>query len=96
MDAVGNVSGEQVYQDHGPATPFTLEGDVLVVVCTSATEATIFGEATIDGTGSHIFRIDVEDNGEPGKGADKYRMRVNGYDSGLQTLEGGNIQVTES
>jgi hypothetical protein len=37
--------------------------------------------------------IDLADNGEPGRD-DAYRMRVgNGYDSGEQKLEGGNIQI---
>jgi hypothetical protein len=66
---------------------------VLVIVCNSPTSATIFGEATIDGSGSHIYRIDVEDNGEPGRGVDRYRMRVNAYDSGSQLLWGGNVQI---
>lgn len=92
-DGEGNASGEEQYQDHGPAEPFNLHGDVLVVVCNSDTSATIFGEATIDGSGTHIFRIDVQDLGEPGKGVDTYRMRVNAYDSGEQVLRGGNVQI---
>jgi hypothetical protein len=40
-----------------------------------------------------MFRIDVRDFAEPGKGVDTYRMRVDLYDSGEKTLEGGNIQV---
>jgi hypothetical protein len=92
-DEDGNVTGQEEYQDHGPATPFNLHGNVLVIVCNSATSATIFGEATIDGSGSHTYRIDVEDNGEPGKDEDRYRMRVNAYDSGNQLLRGGNVQI---
>jgi hypothetical protein len=44
--------------------------------------------------GSFDFRIDVDDNGEPGR-SDTYRIRLsNGYDSGIQTLaKGGNIQI---
>ena len=88
-DADGNTSGEENYQDHGPATPFHLHGNVLAVVCNRDGSATIFGEATIDGSGSHAYRIDVQDNAEPGKGEDKYRMQVDGYDSGDQVLRGG-------
>jgi hypothetical protein len=34
------------------------------------------------------------DNGEPGVGVDRYEIRLsNGYDSGLQILQGGNIQI---
>ena len=93
-DEDGNVSGQEEYQDHGPAEPFNLHGTPMVITCTNdATEATIFGEATINGTGSHTFRIDVKDFAEPGKGIDRYRIQVESYDSGDQTLEGGNVQI---
>jgi hypothetical protein len=96
-DADGDVSGQEEYQDHGPAQPFNLHGNVLVVVCgADGTSATIFGQATIDGSGSHTYRIDVKDLGEPGKGADTYRMLVNAYDSGEQVLRGGNVQIHKS
>jgi hypothetical protein len=94
-DADGNVSGNEEYQDHGPVSPFNLHGNVLVIVCNQDGSATIFGEATIDGSGSHTYRIDVVDNGEPGRN-DRYRMRVNAYDSGDQQLQGGNVQITRS
>jgi hypothetical protein len=97
VDAAGNVSGNEEYQDHGPANPMNLKGNVLVVVCTSTTQATIYGEATIDGGGSFLYRLNVEDNAEPGKGADKYWILVdNGYDSGNQILKGGNVQIHKS
>ena len=55
--------------------------------------ASIFGTATIDGAGTYNYRIDLEDLGEPGS-TDTYRIRLsNGYDSGKQTLEGGNVQI---
>jgi hypothetical protein len=74
--------------------PFNLHGYVTAIVCTNdSTQATIFGQATIDGSGSHTFRIDVRDLAEPGKGSDTYRMRVNAYASGDQVLKGGNIQI---
>ncbi len=94
-DGAGNASGVEEYQEQGPLTPFNLHGSVVVVVCRSTISATIFGDATIDGTGSHIYRIDVIDNGEPGSN-DHYRMRVDAYDSGDHTLMGGNIQVHKS
>ncbi len=97
VDADGNVSGNEEYQDHGPADPMNLSGNVLVVVCTSATQATIYGEATIDGSGSFLYRLNVEDNAEPGKDMDKYWILVdNGYDSGNQILKGGNVQIHKS
>ena len=94
VDADGNASGNEEYQDHGPAQPMNLHGNVLVVVCNSATSATIYGTATIDGAGSFFYRLNVEDNNEPGTGFDKYWIAVaNGYNSGNQTLRGGNVQI---
>jgi hypothetical protein len=57
--------------------------------------ASIFGVATINGTGSHSFQIDEQDLAEPGKFADTYRMRTldTGYDSGEHELRGGNVQI---
>jgi hypothetical protein len=99
-DEDGNVTGEEEYQDRGPADPFNLHGDVMVIVCgRDGKSGTIFGQnATIDGTGSHVYRLDVVDNGEPGnKPTDTYEIRIdNGYDSGSQPLQGGNIQVQKS
>jgi hypothetical protein len=94
VDLDGNVTGNEEYQDHGPAQPMNLHGNVLVVICTSATEATVYGQATVDGAGSFFYRLNVEDNAEPGRDADKYWILVgNGYDSGNQTLQGGNVQI---
>ena len=68
--------------------------DILAVTCSAdGLSASIFGTATIDGARSVDFRIDVTDEGEPGS-SDTYQIRLsNGYDSGLQTLVGGNIQI---
>jgi hypothetical protein len=57
------------------------------------TQASIFGTATIDGSGSVGYQIDVTDAGEPGS-SDTYRIQLsNGYDSGVQVLYGGNVQI---
>ena len=89
------ASGQEEYQDHGPTVDMNVHSiDVLAVLCSAdGTSASIFGTATIDGTGSVDFRIDVTDLGEPGT-SDTYRILLsNGYDSGTQTLSGGNIQI---
>jgi hypothetical protein len=57
-------------------------------------EASIYGQATIDGAGSFFYRIKVQDLGEPGFGHDTYWILLaNGYTSGDQTLEDGNVQI---
>ena len=88
-------SGQEEYQDHGPTVDMNVHSiDILAVLCSDdGLSASIFGTATIDGAGSVDFRIDVTDAGEPGR-SDTYRIQLsNGYDSGTQTLAGGNIQI---
>lgn len=98
VSATGLPSGALQYRDHGPAQPLTVHSvEVVAVVCVrfpdGHAEATIFGEATVDGSGRFPFRVDVEDRGEPGS-ADTYWITIaNGYDSGRQTLEGGNVTI---
>jgi hypothetical protein len=89
------LSGEEQYQDHGPAQPMNVHSiNVLSVVCKpDGTAASIFGRATIDGSGTFDYRIDLQDLGEPGK-TDTYRIRLsNGYDSGVKVLNQGNVQI---
>jgi hypothetical protein len=90
------VTGHQTYQDHGPAQPMRVQSTALLAVTCSQdqTQAAIFGQATVDGVGSFLFRVDLRDLGEPGTGRDRYRILIsNGYDSGDHPLEGGNIQI---
>jgi hypothetical protein len=94
--ADGRLSGEQSYQDHGPAQSQTVKSTRITgLACsTDGKSVSIFGEATVNGSGSFLFRIDAKDVGEPGKGRDSYRIRLStGYDSGERTLRGGNVQV---
>jgi hypothetical protein len=95
-DAAANVKGQEQYRDHGPAQPLGVKSiRILAVICNQErTNATILGEATIDASGTHAFSIDVQDLGEPGKGTDTYRILLDtGYDSGVRTLQGGNVQI---
>jgi hypothetical protein len=96
----GVASGQQEYQDHGPAEPMNVHStQILAVVCVATSggkQATIYFEGTVDGAGPRAGRIEVEDNGEPGT-TDKYWIIVSKltsiYDSGKQQLTGGNVQV---
>jgi hypothetical protein len=92
----GEPTGQEEYQDHGPAQPMNVKSTkILAVLCTDdLKQATIFGLATIDGSGEFAYRIDVQDLAEPGVGQDTYRMRIGIYDSGQPgTLVGGNVQI---
>ena len=94
-NAQAPAKGQEEYQDHGPAAAMDVHSiNVQAVTCSAdGTAASIFGQATIDGVGTYDYRIDVKDLGEPGSN-DTYRVRLsNGYDSGEQTLDGGNVQI---
>jgi CSLREA domain-containing protein len=96
VEADGSVKGEEQYTDHGPAQPLDVHSiDLLAVVCSpDRTVAQIYGRATVDGAGSHLFRIDVRDGGEPGQGNDVYGIVLDtGYTSGDEILQGGNVQI---
>jgi hypothetical protein len=96
--ANGSAQGEEEYQDHGPAQALSLHSSELAAVTCSedGTEAEIFGQGELDGAGSFFFRIRVREAGEPGVGADVYGILIsNGYASGDQTLEGGNVQINQ-
>jgi hypothetical protein len=94
--STGADSGQEEYQDHGPAAHMDVHSiNVQAITCNSAkTRASIFGQATIDGSGNYNYRIDVQDLAEPGAGVDTYRIRLStGYDSDERKLQGGNIQI---
>ena len=100
IDGSNNVSGEETYQDHGPASPMDVKSiDILVIVCDPPdfTSAEIFGTATVDGSGSFDFHISVQDLNKTTTSPDTYWITVsNGYDSGRHPLEGGNIDIHQS
>ena len=94
-DEAGNPSGQEEYQDNGPVAPLNVHSiNVLAVTCTTMpppATGSIFGQATIDGSGSHVYRIDLQ---EGGAGVGKYEIRLDtGYDSGNETLKGGKVTI---
>ena len=94
-NAQAPTNGQEQYQDHGPAADLNVHSiNVQAVTCsTDGTQASIFGQATINGSGTFDYRIDLEDQGEPGT-SDTYRIRLSsGYDSGEQVLDSGNVQI---
>jgi Beta-propeller repeat/Bacterial Ig-like domain (group 1) len=94
-DASGQASGQQEYQDHGPARPMNVHSiNVLALVCDSTRASTsIYGQATIDGEGSYYYRISVSESGSGTTAMDTYSILLNGYYSGIQVVDGGKIQV---
>ena len=66
------------------------------VICDeNAKTAEIYGTATVNGAGSHEYRIRVKDGGQGSDPGDTYGIIVPGilYDSGDQPLGGGNISI---
>ncbi len=86
------VAGQLEYTDHGPASPVKFRSVTVESVICSGVGCIIRGTGTANGQ-PVSYRIDVRDNGEPGR-ADTYRIQLsNGYDSGERVLDGGNVQV---
>jgi len=90
----GATQGQQQYQDHGPVQGLKMQSiNVQAIICDGSTQASIFGQATINGSGIVNYRINVQTLGGPGKGQDTYQLILDDYNSGEQTLRGGNIQI---
>jgi hypothetical protein len=82
--------GALSYADRGTSTTF--RSSTVTAIVSDGVRAAIFGTGVVNGV-TRRFRIDVVDNGEPGRN-DRYRIRFdNGYDSGDRPLDSGNIQV---
>ena len=64
------------------------------ITCSSNLEtADIYGQATINGSGSHVFRIEVTDP-DSTSGSDTYWIVLDtGYDSGSHPLGGGHVEI---
>lgn len=97
VSAGGNPSGQEEYQDHGPMQPINAKAiSVTAILCSDdRTQASIFGYATVNGSGSYQYEIDLKDAGEPGTN-DTYAIQIPeaAYTSGPpHTLQGGNIQI---
>ena len=90
-----SVQGQEEYQEKGPTQPLDVHSiNLTATTCSSdLTTATIFGTATIDGSGMHVIRIDVTDMGSPGTN-DSYGIILDtGYVSGQKRLQGGNVTI---
>jgi hypothetical protein len=89
------LSGQEEFQDQGPAQPMNVHSyKITAITCSDdRTQASIYGEASIDGAGMHVFKIDVTDVGEGGSN-DTYGITLDtGYMSGQHLLMGGNVQI---
>jgi hypothetical protein len=92
-DQVGAPSGQEQYTD-SPASLNVHSINILAITCsTNQEKADIYGTATINGSGSHLFRIEVTDP-DSTSGSDTYWIVLDtGYDSGSHALGGGHIEM---
>jgi uncharacterized protein (DUF2141 family) len=99
-DDGSTVDGNEEYQDHGPAEPMNVKStEILATMCDTESDpqtASIFGKATIDGSGDYYFRIDVTDGGNGGSNDTYGIILETGYASGQHELGGGNVNIHKS
>lgn len=70
------------YQDHDAG--LNIKTSIITAVVVTATQAGMFGRATVNGAGSFDFVVDVDDLGEPGAGIDRFKIQLsNGYAAGV-------------
>jgi YVTN family beta-propeller protein len=95
-DQAGSPRGQEQYTD-SPANLDVHSINVQAIVCGSNMEkAEILGQATINGSGQHAYRIDVSDPDSTG-GSDTYGILLDtGYDSGIHPLGGGHVEIHKS
>jgi hypothetical protein len=75
-----------------PSTKTKIKCTDVTDLVRTATHATLFGDATVNGTAT-TYRIDVDDNAEPGAGSDTFKIHTaSGYTTG-GVLTNGNIQI---
>jgi hypothetical protein len=84
--------GECTAVDISPQTNITIKCTSVTTLVETGTAATFFGNATVNGAPT-TYRIDVQDNAEPGAASDTFAIQTaSGYTAG-GTLSKGNIQV---
>jgi hypothetical protein len=93
----GNAHSDQAHPPSGEANFVDMGKNlhvhsisILAITC-SADKADIYGTATENGTGSHLFRIEVTDPDSSG-GADTYWIFIDNYNSGSHPIQ-GNVEI---
>jgi len=92
VDSKDQPSGNVEYEDHD--TGMNVNATTITSVVVTGTHGQIFGKATINGSGSFDFVVDVDDIAEPGINVDTFSIKLsNGYIAGPRILSSGNVQV---
>lgn len=88
----GAFWGHLTYIDHGSQGPMVKGTGVTAYAVVNTTTRHIEGTCEINGQSGFTYRVDVADNGEPGRN-DTFNLSLsNGY-SASGSLAGGNIQL---
>jgi hypothetical protein len=93
-DNKNTANGNVEYQDH--KANLNIKSIQINTVATTwdKKKGVITGLVKVNGAGSYPFEVYVEDNGEPGKGVDVFRINLPTYPySDGAVLNGGNIQI---
>jgi hypothetical protein len=88
----GGYWGHLLYIDHGSGMKVKGTG-VTAYVVTGPTTRHIEGTCEVNGAAGHTYQVDVDDEGEPGKGADSFAMQLDMTPVAADLLAGGNIQL---
>jgi hypothetical protein len=88
----GRLQGTLEYHDDA-GTKVAADTITGVLVLKSNNSAYIVGSASVDGVPGHTFVLMVQDNDEPGAGADTFRLDLDGTTVASGVLTGGNVQV---
>ena len=91
-DSSNIAHGNVEYQDH--FAKLNIKSMQINTVATTFKKGVITGIAQVNGAGNYPFEVYVEDNGEPGKGIDVFKISLPTYPySNGAILSGGNIQI---
>jgi hypothetical protein len=93
--AGGPVSGQLEYYNHARA--LNVHSTSMTSLSIVGTTATFGGSCTKNGAPC-TFTVNVEDNGEPGSGVDRFTISVSGepVEGGSGPIARGNIQIHKS
>jgi hypothetical protein len=96
-DHSSTPTGHLTYNDHHAGVKVQ-STDVMTYTLDASNQRTFSGDANYNGASGYTYKATVQDNGEPGAGADTFSISVyNSFSvlvySNSGTLGGGNIEI---
>ena len=97
MVSTEQYKGELQYVDHDFGYVVHSTSIDSLTISVDGTTASFTGSCRVNGVKGYSFTVNVEDNGEPGVGVDRFQISINGpglnYYTDNPLLSGGNIQI---